>query len=405
MVAVIAGLCRSTVAQAQAPKPASTAAVCESDDDDDSKPRLPWKQFAVGGTCVELSGTVSLIYQKLMDSRGSRIPALNTRQGVVSGPSSYLNTGDFSFRVDTTRKTAFGDLTTGIEVEYEKTSGDSGNGAFTLTEGILSWVGLSVGYTDSLMDFWSGDFQFSATAPDRTVGLFSYEHKLSDKWKLAVSLETGVATTQADAGTFAPMYPDDPVLAARLRYESDDLTLHGSGMMHELKQSGAHPVLARLGRATGSTALGWAASLGLTQSLPKISDGSEFTMQATYAVNASPYLGTSADLSSLINLAPPSADSRGWSVVGSYHHVFSEHWEANVMASRLSLDITLPFLAPKIETTRYAANLIWKPKDNLEIGGELGLLDAKLQPNGTFGLLSGASGQALVGYLFLTWTF
>jgi hypothetical protein len=164
-------------------------------------------------------------------------------------------------------------------------------------------------------------------------------------------------------------------------------------------------VLARLGRATGSTARGWAASFGLTQPLAKISEGSEFSMQATYAVNASPYLGTVADLSSLTSLAPPSADSRGWSAVGSYHHVWSKHWESNVMASRLSLEISLPLFSPKIDTTRYAANVIWKPVEDFQVGGELGWLDVKLQPNGSIGLLSGSSGLALVGYMFMAWTF
>jgi hypothetical protein len=380
------------------------ASVCDSDDDD-SGPKPAWKQFAIGKTCVELSGTVSLIYQKLMNTTGSRVPALSTRQGVVTGDANFVNTGDFNFRVDTTRKTSLGDFTTGIEVQYERISGDSGNNAFTLIEGVVSWAGATVGYTDSLMDFWSGDFQFSATSPDRTIGLFSYEHKLSDTWKWAVSLETGVPTTQDDASAFMPIYPDDPVLATRLRYVTDELTLHGSGMIHELKGDGSQSPLVRRRHASAGGELGWAASFGLTQSLPKISKGSEFSMQATYAVNASAYLGTTADLSSLVSFAPVDAVSRGWSVVGSYHHVFSQHWEANIMASRLSLELTLPFMAPTIDTTRYAANLIWKPKDNLEIGGELGLLDATLQPNGTAGLLSGGSGSSLVGYLFLTWTF
>jgi hypothetical protein len=49
---------------------------------------------------------------------------------------------------------------------------------------------------------------------------------------------------------------------------------------------------------------------------------------------------------------------------------------------------------------RYAANLIWKPVENLQTGGELGWVDFALRTNGAAGF-----GSALVSYLFATWTF
>ena len=76
-----------------------------------------------------------------------------------------LTTFSASFRIDTTRKTGAGDLKIGFEVKYQKASGEGGNGSLMLIEGVASWAGWSAGYTDSLMNFWSGDFQFSATAP------------------------------------------------------------------------------------------------------------------------------------------------------------------------------------------------------------------------------------------------
>lgn len=401
---------------------AARDAVCESDDED-SKPKPAWKQFALAGACVELSGSASFIYQKVLDSKGDAIPVFSTQRGPVfrpgnpglglgflnsanqQVPSTHLNTADFSVRFDTTRKTAAGDLTTGFEVKYEKTSDDTGNGTLTLTEGIVSWAGFKTGYTDSLMNFWNGDFQFSATAPQRTVAVASYDFKLTENLKLTLAAETGVPTTRSGADTFAPVSWDDPVAAARLYYETDDLTMQMAGMYHEIKVGGGNTFLARFGRTQQERLSGWATTFGLTKPTPKISEGSEFSMQATYAVNASSYLGTTGDLSAFAAVVPVPGETRGWSVVGSYHHVWSEHWKTNVMASHIALDITLSRLAPAANSTRYAANLIWKPVESLQIGGELGWVDFTLKSNGVFGFFPIESGSALVGYLFVTWTF
>jgi hypothetical protein len=416
----LAGLLPAGLASAQN----GAAQVCASDDDEDSKPKPAWKQFAFAGACVEVSGEVSFIYQKLLDSKGDAIPVFSSQRGPTFRPGalpnfglgffnqgqptsqpSHLNTADFSVRFDTTRKTAAGDLTTGFEVQYEKTSDDSGNGTLTLTEGILTWAGVTTGYTDSVMNFWSGDFQFSATAPQRTVAVASYDFKLTESLKLTLAAETGVPTTRQSTNEFAPVSWDDPVAAARLYYETDDLTMQAAGMYHEIEVGGGGTFLGRFGRSRQERLSGWAATFGLTKPLPKISDGSEFSMQATYAVNASSYLGTTGDLSSFSALIPVPGETRGWSVVGSYHHVWSEHWESNVMASHIALDITLPHLAPTAKSTRYAANLIWKPVESLQIGGELGWVDFTLKSNGAFGFFPVESGSALVSYLFVTWKF
>lgn len=400
---------------------AAQDAVCESDDDD-VKPA--WKQFAFAGACVELSGSASFVYQKLLDSKGDRVPVFTTQRGPVFRPGlfanlgsglppqgqpasqpNYLNTGDFSLRIDTTRKTAVGDLATGFEIKYQKTSDDTGNGTLTLTEGILSWADIKTGYTDSLMNFWNGDFQFSATAPQRTVAVASYDFKLTDSLNLTLAAETGVPTTQSGTDTFAPVSWDDPVAAARLYYETDELTMQVAGMYHEHTVGGGGTFLARFGRAHQERLSGWATTFGLTKPTPKISEGSEFSMQATYAVNASSYLGTTGDLSAFSALIPVPVETRGWSVVGSYHHVWSEHWETNVMASHIAIDIVLPHLTPRANSTRYAANLIWKPVESLQIGGELGWVDFTLRTNGTVGFFPIEGGSALVSYLFATWTF
>jgi hypothetical protein len=204
---------------------------------------------------------------------------------------------------------------------------------------------------------------------------------------------------------FIPVTFEDPVVSARARYEKDDFEVHLSGMMHELKRGGDNPILARLGLNDSATTPGWAASAGMTVPLPQIHEDNTFTVQATYAVNSSSYLGTKADLATLSGLAPAGAQTRGWSALASYHHVWTKGWETNLFASRLRLDIELPLGRPRVEVRRYAGNLIWEPVSDFKVGAELGYVDAELAPNGVAGVFSGASGRATVGYLFATWTF
>ena len=423
------------VAQAQVvPMPAAQSDVCKSDDDDDeeddAKPVPLWKRFAWEGACFELSGTLSATYQKQKNG-ANRIPILTTRQGTVTN-ASEITTGDVSGRIDTTRKTAAGDLKTGFEVQYEKASSDSGNGTVTLTEAIVTWAGFKGGYTDSQMNYWSGDFQFSANAPQRTVGLAGYEFKLGEDWTLTLAYETGLPATQASSSAFVTVYPDDPAASARLYYEKDDVTFQLAGLVHQIRIDGNHPRLAFLGRPTAFKEFGWAVTTGLTLPVKWGKDGNEFSMQASYAVNASPYLGTSADLSSLASTIPVPVTTRGWSAVGSYHHVWSDHWESNVMASYLSLDISLQRFSPSARVMRYAGNLIWKPIEDLKIGAEVGYVNGEFDPGGTLGLFNlglfnnpigsrvasavtnaaglnrnagGIKGDGLAGYLFVNWSF
>jgi hypothetical protein len=423
------------------PQPAAAHPdICDADDDDDddgksAKPVPLWKRFAWEGACVKISGTLSGVYQKQKAS-ANRIPILSSRQGGVLTGVNQLGTLDASLRIDTERKLGTGTLSTGFEVQYERTTADTGIGALTLTEWINTWDfekrgSLNVGYTDSQMNYWAGDFQFTATAPSRTVGLAGYTFVLTDTWSFSLAYETGVPTSRAGANDFAPLYFDDPVGSVKLAYEKDDTTFQLSGMIHQLKISGSNPFLSLLEQpGEPFRKLGWAVTAGLTLPVKLGEDGSEFSAQATYAVNASPYLGTAADASGLAGSIGAPITTQGWSVVGSYHHVFSDYWEANVMASHLALDISFQSRQPSLRTTRYAANLIYKPVEGLKIGAEAGYLQARYETAGLPGIFNprflgqagtrpgllvpapalntgarGIKGDGLVGYLFVTYEF
>ena len=58
-----------------------------------------------------------------------------------------------------------------------------------------------------------------------------------------------------------------------------------------------------------------------------------------------------------------------------------------------------------VRTARYDANLYWRPIRSLRFGVELGGVKTEIAANGPLKLLTGVSGQALVGYLSAQWKF
>jgi hypothetical protein len=388
------------------PRPGTASNACKvviDDDDDDAKPVPGWKRFAWEEACVEISAELTLIYQKQKAS-ASAVSLISSRQGTLSN-TSELKTLNPTLDINTTRQTALGELKTTFSLDYTKTSTDGNNGLNTLSDATFSWAGIKAGYTDSQVNFWDGDFQFTATSPKRTVGLAGYEFKLGKDWTLTFAYETGLPTTQVPGSRFITWFPDDPVASARLYYDADDVAFALAGLIKEASISGNHPLLTFLGRPQEFSEIGWVATIGATLPVKWAKDGSEFSMQATYAVNASPYLGTAADFSSLASTIAVPVTTEGWSIVGSYHHVWSDRWETNVFASYLALDIETPNFHPTIRTQRYAANLIWKPVDDFKIGAEVGYVKSELDFGGPFGLLKGVSGTGKIAYLFATWSF
>lgn len=400
LLAVAIGL-TAAAPGAWAKKKSHDHAAC-ADSDDDDKPDFPWQRFSNHNTCVEFTNTLTFAYQNLLRSSGG-LP-LPARTGTASSDNPVVKSFTYEPSLDTTTPTALGDLETTLDLSIKRSSDDTTLKG-TLSEGTVALAGVTVGYTDSVMNFWDGDFQSSANVPSRTVGVVRYEHEIFENSKLGLSLETGVPTSSPSDKLFAPIYPDDPVLAVRWLYETDPLTVQVSGMMHRLKYGGESDIrIPRLANRTGRVD-GWAATAGATVALPFINDDDEASMQATYAVNASPYLGTNMDLSTLASVIPFKVDTRGWSAVVSYHHAWSDQWESNVFVSRLALDISVLGAYPTVRTTRWGANVKWSPVSYITVGAELGYQDTRVEPNGTIGILNGNSGQQLTGYLFAEFDF
>ncbi len=398
-VALIAAVCvlpGAAVAKSgkSAKKKGGSDNPCVDSDDD---PDFPWQRFKVGDTCVEFTNTLTGVYQHVISTSGS--PPKRARRGNASTDNPDVGTFTYKPSLATTIPTSLGDLKTtfGLSIQY---ASDDGNLVTTLSEGTVALAGITAGYTDSVMNFWDGDFQFSATAPSRTVGVARYEHEIFENSKLGLSLESGVPTSNAGSIEFAPIYTGDPVLAARWLYETDPLTLDLAGMVHRLHYgSDSGSILPALANRSGSV-LGWAVTAGATVPLPALGDDDNVSAQATYAVNASPYLGTSSDLSTLASVIPFKVDTRGWSAVASYHRAWTDEWETNVFVSYLALDIDLPGASPALRTVRLAGNVKWSPLDYVSVGAELGYLHVQADANGSVGIVSGASGEQVTGYLF-----
>lgn len=319
------------------------------------------------------------------------VPALLGGRGTPSS-ARYINTLEANATIETKRKTALGDLETTFMSRWAKTSDDGTNpGTATVQELKASLKGGTVGYTDSLMNFWSEDFLFTATSPKRTIGIASYERDITDDAKLAIAIEFGLPTSRQYNQGIAAVNFNSPLATARWLYQNDDdWSFQLSGLLRQ---------------ATANTGAGWATTVGATMPTKAIGDNDYVSMQTTYAVNASPFLGTAVDLSALASSLPTTATTRGWSTVVSFHHEWSEQWETNVFASYLALNAELALAQPTVRTKRYGVNLYWRPIDDLRLGVELGHVETELAANGPFNFLSGVSGRALVGYLNVQWSF
>src|SRR5690606_4306687 len=140
-------------------------------------------------------------------------------------------------------------------------------------------------------------------------------------------------------------------------------------------------------------------SAGMNIPTPFIADADALSFQATYAIDASSYLGTTNDLVVYQSVVRSTGPTKGWSAVASYHHEWSEELESNVFASFVSVRAELLAARPQSETFRTAVNLFWKPVERLKFGVEFGYVDIAIEPNGFAGYFSGNSGRSYIGAL------
>lgn len=260
---------------------------------------------------------------------------------------------------------------------------------------------MTLGYADSLMNFWdSGDFEFSATAPNRSSYLVSYERALTEQVSAAVAVEAGPPSTRGAQSWQLPTTP--PYYTGRLRYDKDDWTVHLSGAVHELETRSV-----ALFTTSTENRFGWAGSFGLTVPFSFVHEDDNVSLQATYAVDSSIFLGTQSDVAFLAATVPTTGPAKGWSVVGSYTHNWSDKWKSAVFASQLELAVDLNRAHPSVKTTRTGVNLTYEFNDHWQAGAEVDYLVARIDLDRSIGFInvSGGDISGTTGYLWLKWQF
>jgi len=371
--------------------PAPPPDFCQVAADNDDNGRY----FAMGDNCVKLNVGVSYSYQAAKQAAG--VPRFVNRNGTVTqntaSQSVTANTG-----LAVTRQTSLGDFRVTTGAEWSKSTGDgTASGSAYFTGWSVGLAGLTVGYTGTLMGFWEGSFLTSASSPGRSATSIVYDHRLDDANSLAIGVESSLPTSpNADTDIWSFDF-SSPVFAMRWRHEADAFTSHVSGIVRRADFSNS-PLLPFL-PDTATTRTGWAASFGMNIPTPFIGDSDQISFQATYAVDASSYLGTTNDLVVYQSVIRSVGPTKGWSAVASYHHDWSEAFESNIFASFVSVKAELLAAKPESDTFRTAVNLFWKPRDRLKFGIELGYVDIAIDPNGFAGFFRGNSGRSYIGAL------
>lgn len=353
------------------------------------------RTFAIGDNCVKLNAGVSYTYQGTKQVTG--VPRFVNRNGTVT-QNTMSQTVTANTGLELTRQTSLGEFKTTIGGEWSKSTDDgTANGSAYFTGWSVGLAGLTVGYNGTLMSFWEGSFLTSASSPGRSATSVVYEHWLDDFNRLAIGVESSLPSSpNADTDIWSFDF-SSPVYALRWRRETDMLTTHVSGVVRRADFSNS-PLLPFL-PDTATTRTGWAASFGMKVPVPFIANSDEISFQATYAVDASSYLGTTNDVVVYQIIVRSLGPTKGWSAVASYHHDWSEQFESNIFASLVLVKADLLAAKPKSDTFRSAVNLFWKPVDGLKFGVELGYVDIAITPNGFAGYFSGNSGRSYIGTL------
>ncbi len=350
--------------------PASCAKVFFYDEDpNNAAAKLRGFRFDLAGACARVTGSLDNTYQNDL--------AVNITDGTSNNPTSTY-TATAKANLDTSRKTSLGTLTTNTMLQWQKSTNDgTQNGNATVQSLYGSLAGVTVGYTNSLIDFWGGDFQFLATTSSESVGLVSYEHAILDNVKLAVAAESGLPSASQSAKGIQGLDTTSPDATARLRYYHDSgATLHLSGLLRRADFPATHA-------SPAYSKTGWATNIGVSAPF-RMFGNDTFSVQFDYAVNAVQTLGTAADIRQAEQYAI--GPTRGWDIVASINHPWTATLESNAFVSYVAVDVDAPHAKPSARSTRLAANIYWRPIDHLRLGAEIGWVHAKINADGLEGL-------------------
>ena len=356
----------------------------------DANAGLGTLRYLLGGICVEVSGSLQATVQR------SKTP--EPRVGSSStNPTTWNISPDL--RIEAAKATSHGPLKFAFEMEWKYASDTHADPEPTLDEATVAYLGVTLGYTESLMNFWdSGDLQFSATAPSRSSYLVSYKTSWSDAITTAVAVEAGPPASRGETTWQLPS--TNPYVTAQLKYDQDDWAFQVAAAYHEVEV-----LRGRFFDNSPVTQTGWAATVGFTIPSAFVAEDDALSTQFTYAVNSSIFLGTQQDVSFLAANFPTTGPTSGYSGVASYLHNWSDKWASMAFASYLELDVDLVPTSTSAKVLRYGVNVTYAPDDDWTIGAELDYLDARINDIIPVGQQSGREFKGPTGYLWVKRTF
>jgi hypothetical protein len=347
-------------------------------------------RYLLGGICFEISGS--------LQATGQRSKTPEPRVGTSSTKQTTANINP-DLRIEAAKATPHGALKVAFEMDWKYASDTHADPEPTLDEATIAYLGVTLGYAESLMNFWdSGDLQFGATAPSRSSYLISYTKSWTDAITTAIAIEAGSPTSRG--ATTWQLPSTNPYVTAQIKYDKDDWAFQIAAAYHE-----AEVLQGRGLDSTTDTRSGWAATAGFTIPFAFVAEDDALSAQVSYAVNSAIFLGTQQDVSFLTANFPTSGPTTGYSGVASYLHNWSDKWASTAFASYLNLDVDLILSSTSAKVLRYGVNLTYAPDDDWTLGGELDYLDARIGDLVPIGQQSGRKFKGPTGYLWVKRAF
>jgi len=223
---------------------------------------------------------------------------------------------------------------------------------------------MKAGRDVSTFVFFDGaDFAFSARTPARQAMMFAYTLQLTDSLSITAAIENppDAATARSSGTPAAPgaMWPD---MIGRLLYEGEGLTMHASGALRELRRADGRP--ARLASAF---------LLGASRDFEFGGISHTLLAQAGGTLGGPVFIGSQLDSTDALSLLTGGEIANGWSALASLTSEWTQTISTSAYASHYALRMpNRTTSAGRIDISRFAMNVVWKPAQMVKVGLEIG---------------------------------
>jgi hypothetical protein len=320
--------------------------------------------FYVPGTqtCLQLSGLVRA------DVNYVKVPDRST-DGFFFSQRVDLN-------FDVRSETEYGTLRTYVRLRGEFANnqptglfGTSSGSEMFAEQAFVQFAGFTAGLATSFFDFYASANVLSFIAgSDQSTQLAAYTATFGNGFSATLSAEDRSYREQGlDIAGYGGM--EMPDIVANLRVEQAWGAAQLSGAVHQLRPLSSVP----------DTEYGFAVQAGVMFNLPMLAEGDTLYLQAAYAAGALGYLGSNDVLGigvvdGSVNLAGDIVRSEGFSLAAELLHYWTPALRSVLAASYVDVDTPLAALPAgfgDFTDYRVAADMIWSPVKNLDLGLEI----------------------------------